>query len=97
MRVDHQTFLERYPDGSESRYLILGHTQARDMEGTVVVKTEGDPEKTQTQNDARFQVFIPDKGNKAMAILFRNVGNGELEWKDMSWSDNRPTLLKSVE
>jgi hypothetical protein len=62
LRVDDKHFVERYPDGTEGRFRILGHAKAREMVGTVVGKTAGDPEKTQTENDGRFQVFIPDKG-----------------------------------
>jgi hypothetical protein len=79
LRVDDKQFIERYPDGTESRFKILGHAKAYDMPGTVVVKIDGDPEKTQTQNDGSFQVFIPDKGNEVMALLFRNAGG---EWSE---------------
>ena len=97
LRVDDKSFVERYPDGSESRFKILGHAKAREMSGTVVVKIEGDPEKTLTDNEGGFQVFIPDKGNAEMAILFRHGRGGQAEWVDMSWSLNRKTLLEKVE
>jgi hypothetical protein len=89
LRVDDKSFIERYPDGTESRFRILGHAQAHDMPGTVVVKMAGDPEKTLTQNDGSFQVFIPDKGNEVMALLFRH-GDGE-------WSEKGLTLIQKVE
>lgn len=72
MRVDDKLFLERYPDGTESRYKILGQAAPRGTVGTVVMKVTGDEEKTQTQNTGSFQVFIPDKDSDDMAILFRS-------------------------
>jgi hypothetical protein len=97
LRVDDKHFVERYPDGTESRFRILGHAKAREMVGTVVGKTAGDPEKTQTENDGGFQVFIPDKGQEEMAILFRHTGGGEPEWLDMEWSRNKKTIIQKVE
>ena len=97
LRVDDRSFVERYSDGTESRFKILGHSRAREMSGTVVVKVEGDPEKTGTDNQGGFQVFIPDKGNDEMAILFRHGRGGRGEWRDMSWSENRKTLIEKVE
>lgn len=97
LRVDDKQFIERYPDGSESRFKILGHATVREMGGTIVVKTEGDPEKTQTDNNGGFQVFIPDKGNDEMAILFRHVGGGQEEWLDMTWSLKKKTIAQNVE
>lgn len=95
LRVDDGHWLERYPDGKDSIFKIVGRTTARGQSGIVVVKIEGDPEKTRTDNSGRFQVFIPDKGNKEMAILFR-LG-WEEDWKDMSWSDNKKTEIQKVE
>jgi hypothetical protein len=97
LRVDDKHWIERYPDGMESKYKILGRTKVREESGTVVVKIEGDPEKTQTDNEGKFQVFVPDKGNKEPAILFRRLGEGDSEWRDMSWSDNKKTLIQKVE
>jgi len=97
LRVDNKIFVERYPDGAESRYQIVGHADVRGMAGTVVVKTEGEPQKTGTTNDNSFQVFIPDKGNDEMAILFRHLRDGQGEWLDMSWSLKKKTIIQKVE
>jgi hypothetical protein len=97
LRVDDKSFIERYPDGTESRFFILGHTKARDTEGTIVVKLAGDPAKTFTANDLSFQIFIPDKGNAEMAILFRDIERGQPDWLDMAWSQNKKTILQKVE
>ncbi len=97
LRVDDKHWVERYPDGTESKYKILGRGKVRDDSGTVVVKIEGDPEKTQTENEGKFQVFIPDKSNKEPAILFRHLGVADSKWLDMSWSDNKKTLIQKVE
>jgi len=97
LRLNDTQFIERYPDGTESRFEVIGHTKARGMGGTVVVKVAGDPEKTQTDNEGGFQVFIPDKGQEEMAILMRHVNGGRAEWLDMSWSLNRKTIIEKVE
>ena len=97
LRVDDKSFIERYPDGTESRFFILGHTRARDMEGTVAIKLAGDPAKTFTANDLSFQIFIPDKGSAEMAILFRDADRGQPDWLDMAWSQNKKTILQKVE
>jgi hypothetical protein len=97
LRVDDEHWIERYPDGTESKFKILGRTIARGESGTVVGKIEGDPSRTSTGNDGTFQVFIPDKGNKELAILMRYAGQGKSEWLDMSWSEKRKTEIKKVE
>jgi len=68
MRVDDKHWIERYPDGSDSKYKILGRMKIMGESGTVVVKIEGDPGKTNTPNDGTFHVFIPDKGNVEMVL-----------------------------
>ena len=95
MRVDDQHFVERYPDGTDSRFKIVGHVKARGMEGTIVAKIAGDQATTGTPNDESFQVFIPDKDGEELAILFRD--NPQAEWRDMSWSQNRKTIIVKVE
>lgn len=97
LRIDDKHWIERYPDGMESKFQILGRTRARGMRGTVVGKVQGDPEKTLTENERKFQVFIPDKDNKDMAILVRHLGQEQSEWRDMSGSENKKTLIKKVE
>jgi hypothetical protein len=93
LRVDDKHFVERYPDGSDSRFEILGHAKARGMTGTIVVKNEGDLDKTATPNDGSFQVFIPDKGNEEMVILFRYFREGQGEWLEVDQA-KKPILQK---
>jgi hypothetical protein len=68
MRVDDKTWIERYPDGSDSKYRIVGRMKIGGESGTVVAKFEGDLAKTGTPNDGTFFVFIPDKGNAEMVL-----------------------------
>ena len=68
MRVDDKHWIQRYPDGSDSRYKIVGRMKIMAESGTVVVKIEGDLQKTGTPNDGTFHVFIPDKGNVEMVL-----------------------------
>lgn len=97
LRVDDEHWIERYPDGTESKFKILGRTIARGESGTVVGKIAGNVDKTGTENDATFQVFIPDRGNKELAILMRYAGQDKSEWLDLSWSEKRKTEIKKVE
>ncbi len=89
LRIDDKHFVERYPDGSESRFRIVGHAKVQGLDGTVVVKIEGDPDKTFTDNEGGFHVFIPDKGNPEMALMFKN-GDGP-------WSEIGLTIIHKVE
>jgi hypothetical protein len=82
LRVDSKHFIERYPDGTEARFKILGTATVNDKKGTIAAKIAGDMEKTGTANDGTFQVFISDKGQKEMRFLFRNGEDGE--WGDIA-------------
>jgi hypothetical protein len=84
LRVDDQHWLERYKDGTESKYKIMGRTKARGRLGTVVAKIAGDPKKTGNGNDGRFQVFIPDKGATAVDVLFRHLGQDDNYWYSLA-------------
>src|SRR5829696_3296124 len=50
LRVDDEHWIERYPDGTESRFKTLGRTIARGESGTVAGKIEGDSARTGTEN-----------------------------------------------
>jgi hypothetical protein len=76
LRVDDKHWVERYPDGLESKFKILGRMKIMGESGTVVVKIEGDPMRTNTPNDGTFYVFIPDKGNVEMVL---RVGLGDVK------------------
>jgi hypothetical protein len=80
LRVDAQHFIERSTDGSESKYTILGRTQARGQAGTLVAKVAGDPGKTGNGNDGKYQVFIPDRRSSSMLVLFRHMGKDDSAW-----------------
>jgi hypothetical protein len=84
LRVDDQHWIERYKDGTESKYKVMGRTNARGGPGTVVAKIAGDPKKTGNDNDGRFQVFIPDKGATAVDVLFRHLGQEDSSWYSLS-------------
>jgi hypothetical protein len=90
LRVDDKHWIERYRDGTESRYKIIGRTMAQGKQGTVVAKIDGDVRKTGNGNDGRFQVFIPDKGEVGAYLLFRHLGQGDASWQSLE-------SLRSVE
>src|SRR4051794_19577244 len=48
VRVNDSTWVERYPDGFQSTFKVLGHAKVNDTEGTIVVKVSGSPRKTGT-------------------------------------------------
>lgn len=84
LRIDDKHWVERYPDGLESKYKILGRMKIMNESGTVVVKIEGDPARTATPNDGTFFVFIPDKGNVEMVLRVARGSIKQLEgpvWK----------------
>jgi hypothetical protein len=83
LRVDDSTWIERYPDGFQSKFKVLGHATVNDTEGTIVVKVAGSPRKTGTLNDGSLQAFIPDKGSAVMHHWFRNLGDDDTEWTDL--------------
>src|SRR5260221_330055 len=41
LRVSNSKWIERYPDGSESIFRVLGHGTVKDMLGTIVFKVTG--------------------------------------------------------
>jgi hypothetical protein len=88
LRVDDQHWIERYPDGTESKFKILGRMLVAGELGTVVVKTAGDPNKTNTPNDGSFYVFVPDKGNAEMVIRTSRMGLNQLSAPSAWVSDN---------
>jgi hypothetical protein len=84
LRVDDKHWVERYPDGLESKFKILGRMKIMGESGTVVAKIAGDPARTNTPNDGTFYVFIPDKGNVEMVIRVSRGGVNQLAgpgWK----------------
>ncbi len=83
IRVSNTKWLERYPNGLESTFKVIGHTTIKDTEGTVVVKVSGDEAETATANDGGLQAFIPDKGSTLMHHWYRNSARGDEDWKDL--------------
>ena len=84
LRVSAKKWIERYPDGSESTFVALGHATVNGVGGTIVVKTAGNTETTGTPNDGHFQAFIPDKGSGRMRHLCRNSAYGNQQWTDLA-------------
>ena len=95
LRVDDGHWLERYPDGKDSIFKILGRITARGQGGIVAAKVEGDPEVTGTDNSGEFQAFIPDKGNKEMVFLYRH--GPEQPWNEIRLPDGSKNEMQNVE
>ncbi len=83
LRLSDTTWIERYPDGQESMFKVLGHGIVKDFPGTLVVKTMGDEAKTGADNGGGMQAFIPDKGSAQMHHWYRNTGRGDADWNDL--------------
>ena len=83
LRVSNTRWIERYPNGIESTFKVLGHTTIKDTEGTLVVKVSGDEAQTETANDGGLQAFIPDKGSSRMHHWYRNSARGDSDWNDL--------------
>jgi hypothetical protein len=71
MRIDDKHFIERYPDGTESKFKILARGSVDGVQGTILTKFAGDENVAGTANDGGFQVFVPDRGSKTMEFRFR--------------------------
>ncbi|HUT14012.1 MAG TPA: hypothetical protein VMY42_26225 [Thermoguttaceae bacterium] len=80
LRIDKQFWVERYPNGLESRFRIIGRSAVNGIDGTVVVKISGNPEKTGTDNQGGLQAFIPDRDSKEPEHRYRNLARGDKEW-----------------
>jgi len=83
LRVNKSTWIERYPDGLQSTFKVIGHATVNDTEGTIVVKVSGSPRKTGTENNGSLQAFIPDKGSAVMHHWYRNLDDNETGWNDL--------------
>jgi hypothetical protein len=77
LRVDSKTWLERYPDGKETRFQILGRAKAQGIQGTILDRIDGESGKTDG-----FQVFVPDKSDEATNMMFRNPEQGG-DWAEI--------------
>ncbi len=97
MRVDDRHFIERYPDGTERRFLIFGHAIVRGMTGTVVIKLADDRGKEEAEDDEAFQVFIPDKGNPEMRMMINQASGAQPAWFDLGWAQDKKMILDNVE
>jgi hypothetical protein len=82
-RVSDGKWTERYPDGTESSFVVLGRTKLADVTGTMVVKLSGDPSKTDTKNNGTFHSFIPDKQNAVKHFKYRNLDRANVQWSDL--------------
>jgi hypothetical protein len=78
--VNEKRWIERYPDGKETPFRMLGRARTGGVSGTVVVRLVGDPDGKGVEEDDRFQVVIPDKGDEPMRLFFRTVEDGPGDW-----------------
>lgn len=83
-RINANTWHEIYPDGHTSVFKTLGHARVANTEGTIVVKSSGDPGATATTNDGGLQAFIPDLGSASPHHWYRNTARGDTAWNDLA-------------
>ncbi|HWY86087.1 MAG TPA: hypothetical protein VNX28_05155 [Gemmataceae bacterium] len=82
LRIDDKHFVERYPDGIESKFKIIGRATVDGVQGTALVKIAGDAQATGTENDGSLQVFLPDRGSAKMEFRVRFVPAGD-QWGNL--------------
>jgi hypothetical protein len=80
LRINDQRWIERYPDGMETPFRMLGRARTGGVSGTIVVRLVGDRDGKGVEEDDRFQVFIPDRGDEPMRLFFRTVEDGPGDW-----------------
>lgn len=84
-KVNANTWIEKYPNGTESTFKFVGTMKVKGTQGTLLVKVAGEEKETWTPNDGRFQVFIPDKGSSKMHTYFRHKRGEEWDqWRDLA-------------
>jgi hypothetical protein len=83
LRISNTKWVERYPDGTETIFRVLGHGTVKDTLGTIVYQVTGDSSKTQTEGAGGLLAFIPDKGSSMMHHLYRNNDRGDTDWHDL--------------
>jgi hypothetical protein len=85
INVRQTNWVEIYPDGSQSRYRLVGRETVDGFTGVVVSKTSGDLQVTETLNDGSFEAFLPDKTNAKVVLYFRNRIDGQWQpWRALA-------------
>ena len=80
IRIDDSTWVERYPDGFESKFHVFGRTEVDGLTGSVLVKFAGDPNVTLNDNKGGQLIFIPDIGSRQMNFYYWKVSRGDTSW-----------------
>ena len=80
-RIDDVKWIEQYPSGHSSTFVVVNRAKIMGDAGYVVRKVTGDDEKTLVP-DYRMEVFIPDPGSKTMRLALRH-------WHYDGWTDWR--------
>jgi hypothetical protein len=85
LQVAENKWLERYPNGFETEFKVLGRLDVKGIEGSVLVKAKGNFDVTRVPDDGSFQVFIPDQGAASNIAMFRAYSGGKWQdWRDMA-------------
>lgn len=89
-RDNKDWWIEYYPCGLETRYVVVNRTTKNDIEGEGLIVQKSDPGVIQQQSDGSFtkvgdldseiQVFIPGREVGERKLLFRHKFDGE--WQD---------------
>ena len=83
LRVSNNKWIERYPDGYESVFRVLGHGVVKSTHGTIVYQVSGDEAKTDVVSNGGLLAFIPDKGSALMHHWYKNNNRGDTDWNDL--------------
>jgi len=80
-QLDEIKWVEQYPSGHTSTFVVVDRVTVGETSGFVVRKVRGDVNKAWV-GDYEIEVFIPDPNSKCMYLLFRHNFDGKWEeWK----------------
>ena len=77
---DNRTWIEEYPSGHKTKFVVVDETKKDNIPGVIVRKIDGNKEKTGV-SDFDIEVFIPDRESNSQSLYFRHKEHDE-EWQD---------------
>jgi hypothetical protein len=80
IRVTDRQFIERYPNGKETTFNILGRATVEQREGTLVIRTEAGNEVLPAVPTNEFRVFIADKTLEIRRLYYSHPQVNSGKW-----------------
>ena len=79
-----QVWTERYEDGHQSQFRVIGRATVKGATGILAAKFKGNIEQADPADEGTYQVFIPDLGSQPMQLWARARNNGGV-WGNWSF------------